>query len=274
MWNRVKGLLKRFLSESQRRALRGLYVRALSRIRADDLIRLAILHRADKWNSHWYARHYGKHFGLLRRKKLNVLEIGVGGYADPFEGGNSLRMWKYYFPRAMIYSFDIYDKSGLQEKRIRIFRGSQSDEAFLQSVCEEIGQLDIIIDDGSHVNRDVIMTFQQLFPLLNSGGIYAIEDTQTSYWASYGGDSAHLDNPGTMMNYFKMLTDSLNYQEFDRPGYVPTYFDKNIVSIHFYHNLVFVYKGDNNEGSNVVRDNVLQSGRAGAEPLLESRDRE
>jgi len=273
MWNVVKGLLKRLLSERQRGILRGWYVRALSRMRSGDLIRLANLHRTDKWDSHWYARHYEKHFGELRKKKLKVLEIGVGGYSDPLEGGNSLRMWKYYFPRAMIYSFDIYDKSALQEERISIFQGSQSDAIFLQKVCREIGPLDIIIDDGSHVNRDVIATFQHLFPMLNPGGVYAVEDTQTSYWAPYGGDSVHLDNPDTMMNYFKMLTDSLNYQEFDRPGYVPTFFDKSIVSIHFYHNLVFVYKGDNNEGSNVVRNNVLRPGTAGADPLIESHDR-
>jgi hypothetical protein len=26
--------------------------------------------------------------------------------------------------------------------------------------------------------------------------------------------------------------------------------------MHFYHNLIFIYKGQNNEGSNLVRDNA------------------
>ncbi len=36
---------------------------------------------------------------------------------------------------------------------------------------------DIIIDDGSHMNRDVIKSFELLFPLLNDNGIYIVEDT-------------------------------------------------------------------------------------------------
>jgi len=54
------------------------------------------------------------------------------------------------------------------------------------------------------------------------------------------------------MNYFKSLVDGLNYEEFTINDYIPTYFDKNIISMHFYHNLVFVYKGQNKEGSNVL----------------------
>ncbi len=54
------------------------------------------------------------------------------------------------------------------------------------------------------------------------------------------------------MNFFKGLADSLNYEEIIRPGYIPTYFDKNIVFMHFYHNLIFIYKGKNNEGSHYL----------------------
>lgn len=53
------------------------------------------------------------------------------------------------------------------------------------------------------------------------------------------------------MNYFKSLIDCLNHQEFVKRDYLPTYFDQHIVSVHFYHNLIFIYKGLNNEESNV-----------------------
>jgi hypothetical protein len=55
----------------------------------------------------------------------------------------------------------------------------------------------------------------------------------------------------TSMNYFKTLVDGLNYEEFTLGEYAPTYFDRHITSMHFYHNLVFIYKGQNNEGSNL-----------------------
>ena len=236
----------------------------ISWIYSSNLRMLAVLHFTDKLSKHDYIRHYSGYFRHLRKKKLNILEIGVGGYADPDRGGNSLRMWKYYFPNSMIYSIDICDKAKFQEERIRIFQGSQADESFLKDICIRIGSLDIIIDDGSHVNSHVITSFKALFPFLKDGGIYVIEDTQTSYWPSEGGNSENLNDPATSMNFFKSLTDGLNYREFLRPGYLPSYFDKNLTAVHFYHNLIFIFKGQNNDSSNMVVDGKLdQKGAAG-----------
>ena len=88
-------------------------------------------------------------------------------------------MWKVYFPKAQIFGIDIHDKSALEENRIRIFHGSQSDPTFLEQVIATIGTIDIVIDDGSHINEDVIFSFNSLFPSLSKTGIYVIEDTQT-----------------------------------------------------------------------------------------------
>ncbi|WP_411768223.1 class I SAM-dependent methyltransferase [Winogradskyella sp. A3E31] len=209
----------------------------------------------DKAIDHFYLPHYKKHFRPYKFKKINLLEIGVGGYKSPKHGGHSLRLWKSYFPFAHIFAIDIYDKSALEEKRIKIYKGSQVDIDFLNKISSEIGDFDIIIDDGSHVNEHVIKSFQLLFPKLKDGGIYVVEDTQTSYWKRYGGDSIDLKNSNTIMNFFKNLTDSLNHKEFLLPGYEPTYFDKHITAINFYHNLIFIYKGFNDEPSNVLLNN-------------------
>lgn len=115
----------------------------------------------------------------------------------------------------------------------------------MDSVANRIGEIDIIIDDGSHINEHVIETFKFLFPKLKNGGIYVIEDTQTSYWKDLGGDSENLNNPKTMMNFFKSLIDSLNSKEFETSNQIKSYFDKKIISMHFYHNLIFIYKGNN-----------------------------
>lgn len=243
--------------------MRKLKARILAPFFARDLKSLAMLAKTDKWGPHGYAMHYQTHFHAFRKRAVKILEIGVGGYETPEHGGESLRMWKMYFPHAMIYAIDIYDKRPHEEKRIKIFRGSQADESFLRDVCRQTGPLDIIIDDGSHVNRHVIDSFKILFPFLKNGGIYAVEDTQTSYWPrmwdhDVGGDGENFNNPETTMGFFKGLADGLNYSEFLKPGYQPTYFDKNIVSVHFYHNLIFVYKGHNDEKSNLVENGVLK----------------
>jgi hypothetical protein len=219
--------------------------------RAGNLDFLARFYGTDKCGTHSYTMHYETHFRPFRPRPVHLLEIGVGGYKSGQQGGGSLRMWKRYFPRGRIYSVDIFDKSALEESRIRIFRGSQVDHKLWEQVFSEQPEFDLIIDDGSHRNEHIPETFRLLFPRLKNGGIYVVEDTQTSYWPLYGGDSLNLDNPATQMNFFKRLVDGLNHQELvqDRSTGV-TEFDRQIVSIHFYHNMVFIYKGANDEPSN------------------------
>ncbi len=250
------------MKKTIKQRIRRARTKILSRLFKLDLKTIARLAKTDKWGAHRYAQHYATHFEPLRNKKINLLEIGVGGYANPNHGGESLRMWKAYFPKAMIYAIDIHDKRPHEENRIKIFKGSQADEKFLRQVCGKTGPLDIIIDDGSHVNAHVLTTFKILFPLLKDGGVYAIEDTQTSYWPQMGkdhlgGDKENFNNPNTTMGFFKGLADGLNHVEFLKPGYQPTYFDKHIVSIHFYHNLIFVHKGLYDEKSNLVVNGVI-----------------
>lgn len=201
----------------------------------------------DKQGAHNYAEHYAHHFREIRHRPLVVLEIGIAG-------GNSLRTWKAYFPNSEIYGIDILDKTFHDAHRIKTFMGSQADEAFLAQVIKEIGSPDVIIDDGSHLNQHVIFTFKALFPLMKPNGIYAIEDLQTSYWdelwdTKWGG-SMSKDSP-TSMNFLKSLVDGLNHEEFPpEVGHFPDYFDRHITGLHFYHNLAFIIKGDNSEGSN------------------------
>lgn len=220
---------------------------------------LANFHKCDKAadSHHSYDKPYEFHFGALRDKPIKLLEIGVGGYTNPEEGGASLRLWKEYFtnPESHIFSIDIYEKQKIQEDRITIWQGSQSDPNFLSDVINEMGRPDLIIDDGSHVQSDIITSFNVLFPRLKTGGIYVVEDLQTAYWNHYGGGLQH-HNGGyksfSAMEYFKGLIDGLNYKEIatEERGYQripkePNYWDLSIVSIHFYHNLCFIYKGDN-----------------------------
>lgn len=222
-----------------------------------NLSRIGQIFKTDKYEKHNYTPIYQKHFHPFRKKKINLLEIGVGGYDNPISGGNSLRMWKSYFKNGNIYAIDIYDKEKIQENRIKIFQGSQVDIKFLTRLFSEIGNMDIIIDDGSHINEHVIESFKFLFPKLKQHGIYVIEDVQTSYWPEYGGKSLDLNDSQTIMEFFKSLTDGLNHAEFILPNFKPSYLDLNINSIHFYHNMIFIYKGSNNKPSSYLINNQI-----------------
>jgi hypothetical protein len=220
----------------------------LSWWRRNDLNQLALLFQADKWGSHWYTQHYQRYFQPLKHRRLNVLEIGVGGYKHSQRGGESLRMWKAYFRRSRIVGIDVYDKTRFRERRIDIRQCDQTDSQALLALSTEYGGFDIIIDDGSHVNEHVIKTFQVLFPLMRPNGIYAVEDTQSAYWPTWGGG---IDNPHSSMAYFKSLVDGLNHAEYPVKDYRPTYFDENIVEMAFFHNLILIRKGANNEKTNI-----------------------
>lgn len=208
-------------------------------------------HNTDKGNGHNYIPHYQSHFAKFQNEKIKLLEIGIGGDDNQKAGGDSLRMWKEYFKNGLIFGLDLYDKSKHSEDRITIYKGSQDDFHVLDKVCEG-NEFDIIIDDGSHVQEHIITTFQYLFSKLKSGGIYVIEDIQTSYWGSKWSTSG-----ANAMEVIKSLCDGLNHSE--RVGIEPNYFDKNITSIHFYHNLIFIYKGENTEPSNIVFGNKRNS---------------
>jgi len=216
--------------------------------RSADLTWLGKHFKTDKAGTHHYTQHYQRHFSHLRDREINLLEIGIGGYSREKAGGASLRMWKHFFPKGRIHGLDIEDKSFVEEDRIKAYCGSQDDPELLRRIASEVGRLDIVIDDGSHVPEHILKTFEILFPLLADDGIYVVEDTQTSYWPEWGGHEDP-ENPGTSMAMLKRLTDGLNHVEFVTEPYEPTYTDRRVVGVHFYHNLVFIQKGVNDEGT-------------------------
>ena len=196
---------KRFARLRQR--LRTLPIRS-------DLAALARVHHTDKGHetgaAHGYVATYQHELGPIRRRVRTVIEIGIGAYADPYKGGASLRMWKDFFPRALIVGIDLHDKSRQAERRIRVFQGDQTDVGFLRRVIDEVGPPDLVVDDGSHVSAHVIATFRALFPHVRAGGLYVVEDLQTAYWPEYGGSPPGTPDAATSMRHFQTLTDDLH----------------------------------------------------------------
>lgn len=211
----------------------------------------------DKAKGHHYTEHYERHLGHLRDTRFTLLEIGIGGYANANRGGASLQMWRAFFPRAQIVGLDVQDKSHAVAPRIAVYRGSQTDGEVLRRIVAEHGRPQVVIDDGSHRCEHIRATFDILFPLLADDGIYAVEDTQTSYWPRFGG-SPDRQARDTTMAMVKDLLDGLNHAEFPDPDYTPSYSDLHVRSVTGYHNLVFIQKGENSEASNIGKDSPLR----------------
>jgi hypothetical protein len=135
-----------------------------------------------------YLDVYERYLDPLRGNKINLLELGV-------RQGNSLRMWKEYFPNAHILGVDFDPNSKhYEEGRIEVLIASQDDRPLLDSLAEHAGGFDVIIDDASHINHLTAASFRILFPHLRGGGYYIIEDLGMS-WVDY---SKHADNPNFM----------------------------------------------------------------------------
>jgi hypothetical protein len=114
--------------------------------------------------------------------KVKMLEIGV------FKGG-SLALWrKFLGEEAVVFGVDIKpDCSAFDGECASVRIGSQDDPEFLRSVVAEMGGIDVVLDDGSHIARHQRVSFDVLFPLLPEGGMYIIEDMHTAYWSDFEG---------------------------------------------------------------------------------------
>src|SRR5438045_959193 len=119
----LKHKLRARLSLQQRITLRRHLAPPLSHFYRGNLRRLAQIYGSDKWGNHWYCQQYERQVAYLRKKRITLLEIGVGGYDDPNSGGCSLRMWRTYFRHGQIYGIDIADKSPHNARRIHTFQG-------------------------------------------------------------------------------------------------------------------------------------------------------
>jgi len=201
----------------------------------NDLIEIGKKYPSSK-NVTGFLEIYENYFKELKEKEINILEIGV-------ENGDSLRIWRDYFRKANICGLDIVKKD-FTINNVEILRGDQSDHKFLDTVIEKYKKFDIIIDDGCHVSKYIINTFEHLFDYLSDGGLYIIEDLQTSYIPRYGGSRINLNKKNTSMNFIKSLSDSINYEHNDKPFFKKKKFDGLIKSVHTHQNISFIEKGN------------------------------
>jgi hypothetical protein len=189
---------------------------------------------SDKWSL--YLPKYEELFCHIRERPVRLLEVGV-------QNGGSLEIWRKYFPDAnLILGCDINptcDKINFEDKNINILVGDINKPKTLEQITEYTQELDIVIDDGSHTSHDIINTFCNLFPKIRENGSYIIEDLHCSYWSQFEGGLYHTKSS---MNFFKSLTDVLNFEHWGREesrvsymehfGCTPTLSDESLSEIH------------------------------------------
>ncbi len=134
------------------------------------LCKLALKYGTDKCAKHNYTPVYYSLFKKREHKIRKVMEIGI-------KTGASLRMWEEYFPRAKIFGLDRKQRYLIHSGRISSFQANQDNLAGLAEIARSVGgQLDLIVDDGSHLPSHQISSMETLMPFLERHGVYVIED--------------------------------------------------------------------------------------------------
>ena len=124
-----------------------------------------------KIKAHGYSKYYEKFFLELRDQKINILEIGS------FYGNASAAMF-FYFKNANIFGADINPNMfNYTSKRIKsFFVNSSSVSSIEKNILDKKIKYKIIIEDASHMLKDQIISLFYLFPILESGGYFIVEE--------------------------------------------------------------------------------------------------
>ena len=174
---------------------------------------IGLRYRTDKTSPyHNYTEVYWNLFKDFRDKQFVFMELGIGDIMSANREGESALMWKDFFRNAKINIVD--NDAAKVDRNVKIDRLTawhcdQTDVLELTKIVDSIGSPFIIIDDASHIQENTIKSFEILFPLLERGGLYCIEDTVTSYWPAWGG-SIELTSHWTIMGFMHWLSHLVN----------------------------------------------------------------
>jgi hypothetical protein len=180
-----------------------------------------------------YLAVYDKILAPYIGSEVKMLEIGVSK-------GGSLALWrKFLGPDAVIFGIDVNPACAAFDGQFASVRiGSQDDPQFLLSVVAEMGGIDVVLDDGSHIASHQRASFDVLFPLLSEGGLYIIEDMHTAYWPGFEGG---LKRQGTAVEFLKDKIDDIHKHYF-KTGLNSVQTMSDIDSIQFFDSIAVVNK--------------------------------
>lgn len=141
---------------------------------------------------HHYYKDYEPYFEDIREEPLNILEVGTFKAA-------STRAFHEYFPNATIYTIDIFTRTKpedldiLSEERVKWLKADSMDASLGTKMKNEWGDVkfDFVIDDGAHWPEANRLTFENIIPFVNKGGVYFIEDV----WPMDKMNAGELANP-------------------------------------------------------------------------------
>ncbi len=190
-----------------------------------------------KFSSYFPA--YAEMFGHLVGKKCVFIETGI------LDGG-SLFMWrKWLGPDARIIGVDLNPGAAKwRDSGFEIFIGDQGDPEFWRKTLAEIGEFDVLLDDGGHQSFQQIVTVVEAIKSAKKDCMVVIEDTLCSFMTDFASHGRR-----SFLEYAKDATDVLTARSAQMySGRIPPVLNaalmeqmQNVQSIRFYNSIVAFY---------------------------------
>ena len=153
-----------------------------------ELCEIAYKYGTDKCPAvkHSYTPFYYQLLKDKRQSVKKVLELGIGRlgtmrgrYNQHYRIGASLYMWRDFFSSALVYGADIKPEVMFKDERIETFLCDAGKKEDLIKLIKKTGtDIDLFIDDGSHLKEHQILTCLTCMPLFKNDVIYIIEDVK------------------------------------------------------------------------------------------------
>ena len=119
---------------------------------------------------------YDEYFLDIKETAKTILEVGI-------KSGSSLLLWNDYFTNARVIGIDVvsckqFDKPENRFKDIFCIVG----DAYSPQIVDMIPyDIDVAIDDGSHMIEDILFFIDNYLPRVKSGGYLIVEDILPEY---------------------------------------------------------------------------------------------
>jgi hypothetical protein len=225
-------------------------------------MKLLEAYKKSKYLSIKHTSYFQVYEDLLQKfvgTEIIFVEVGV-------LNGGSLFMWRDYFgEKARIIGIDFNPiAKKWQDCGFEIYIGDQADPNFWKGFYEQVGKIDILLDDGGHTNTQQIQTTLSSIKFIKNGGLLIVEDVHASYLSEYGNPSR-----SSFVNWAKSLIDGIN-SRYPNIEYDKHKIKSNVYSMRFYESfIVFEINKEkciesqpiSNEGQSVNAEDYRHRGR-------------
>ena len=153
--------------------------------------------------SHYFSI-YSELLKKFRGQKCTLVEIGV------LNGGGLLSWKEYLGERSEVIGVDLNpDIKKFEKKGFRTFVGDQADINFWDNFYDQVGRVDILIDDGGHSSHQQICTLISALKHIKNEAILVFEDTQYGFFEFV----RNVEGENNFTNYSKLVTDNLTLRQ-------------------------------------------------------------